>query len=183
MVVGQVGEDSDLEFEAGDSVLLHSDRADLHEAVLAALLDHFGHQGVDSDRIGCSVGCFQSLLADVVRYCGKETAVVAQAHEKVVEQGYGRGLSVCSGNAHQGELTGRIVVEIRGHYGNGLSGCLDFYEADVRVAGLGKLLRERRFVFIDYSRRAGGYRLGYVAMAVAGVAFDGDEHRACPDFT
>ena len=62
------------------------------------------------------------LAADIVLDGGEQSAVIAELGEELVKQGGGRSLAVGAGHTHQGELRRRIVIESRGHEGEGTSG-------------------------------------------------------------
>ena len=123
MVVREVGENAHVEVQGGRSLLLYPYGADLHEAVAAALLHHLGHQGVDRDRVGGGVYGLAALVVHIVCYGGKQAAAVPQCLEHPVEQGHGRSLAVCARDAHEGQLAGRIAVEVGRTYGQGLPVC------------------------------------------------------------
>ena len=94
MVMGQIGEYPDLEFQSGDSFLFDSYRADFHEAIFAAGICHLGQQGIDGERVGCGIHGLAASGTHVVGYRRQESAFVAETSEQVVQQGDRSGLSV-----------------------------------------------------------------------------------------
>ncbi len=111
VVVGEVREYSDFEFQSCHALLLHSDGTYFHEAVVASLVNHLSHKGVDCDRVGCRVGRFKTSVSHIVGDCGKQSALVAEAFEHIVQQGYRSCFAVRAGNSHQCQFVRRISVE------------------------------------------------------------------------
>ena len=128
MVMREVGKDADLEFEASNPFLLHSYGAYFHEAVFASFIHHSGEQGVYGNRVRSGVYGFVLPFTYIVRYGGQKSAVISQAGKQPVEKGDGRGFSVCSRYADQGELFRWTPVEIGRYDGKGMSGRSGLYE-------------------------------------------------------
>ncbi len=146
VVVGEVGEDRCAELQTGDALLLHADRAHLHEAVLAAGLDHFGEQGVERHGIGGGVGGLAAARADVVGDGREQAALEAEVAEHVVEEGDGGRLAVRARNAHELEFAARVAVErIRGHRDGpaAVLDCHDRQRASRCACGLPSILASR----------------------------------------
>ena len=122
MVMGQVREYSGLELQSGDSFLLHSYRTHFHETVSASGLHHFCKKGIDGDRIGSRVHCFRTFRSDIVGNRRQQSAAVSHSREHPVEESHGRGLSVGSGDADEGQLPGRVVVEVSCNNRQSMSG-------------------------------------------------------------
>ena len=121
MVVGEIGEDADVEIQTRHALLLHTDRADLHEAVFTALVHHLPHQGIDGDRVRRSVGCLQHPVAHIIGNGGEQSAPVAEIREEVVEQCHRCGLAIGSCDADKGQAAGRMAVEGIRRHGHGIS--------------------------------------------------------------
>ena len=164
----QVGEDTGGKGKAAHAFLLDPDGTDLHEAVSTAFGDHLGEQAVDGDRIGRRVRRFQPGLSDIIGDGRKQTAVVAQVHEQVVQQGDRRGLSVGPGDADEGQLPGRMAEEGIGGEGDGFPAV--FYPDGGDRDPLGNR-------FADDGRRPFFKSGGDIGVAVAFKALHGDKER------
>ena len=112
MVVGEVREDSCSKLQSGCPLLFQTYGTDFHEAVLASGLRHLGEQGIDGDGVRCGVGGFAALCPYIICYCREQSALVSEAAEHVVKQGYRGGFAVGAGNAHQLKFSGRMSEEI-----------------------------------------------------------------------
>ena len=118
MVVGDVREDPAGEVETADALLDDGVRRALHEAVLAAGVDHLTHHGVQANGIGRRVRGLDLASVDAVDDRRDQSGTVAQTAHQVVEQRDGRGLAVGSRDAHQPQFAAREVVEGRGQIGH-----------------------------------------------------------------
>ena len=172
VVVRQVGEDGDLEFQAGDPLLVHGVGTDLHEAVGAALVRHPGEQAVELDGVGGGVGGLQPLAVDVVGDGGDQAAAPAQVGEQVVEQRDGGRLAVGPGDAHQMQFAGRVVEPVVGGQRQGAAAVGYFHQGDAFHR-----FQAGRVVLVDDGRGAGFDGFADEPVSVGFRAGDGDEQR------
>ena len=165
VVVGEVGEDADGEFQAGYPFLLHSDGTDLHEAVLASLLHHLCDQAVGGEGVGGGIGGLEPFSAHVVGDGGKQSAFVSHRPEQPVKQGDGGRLAVGAGYADQFERAARMPVECVRCVCDGLSGVLHGDAADA-------CRQHPAVVFIHHRRGSEFYGLVDVGAPVVSAAVD-----------
>ena len=124
VVVSKVGENAHRKLQPRHAVLLHANGADLHEAVLTALIHHPCKEAVKGDGIHGSVGSFQPLVVHIICNCGQQTAAVAHALEEPVQQRHGGCFAVSSGNTHQRQFPRRMAVILIGNQRQRLTGIL-----------------------------------------------------------
>ena len=117
-----VREDASGEVQTACALLDDGVRRALHEAVVAACIDHPAHQGVQADGVGRRVRRLDFAAVDAVDDRRDQPRAVAQRAHQVVEQRCGSRLAVGAGDAHEPQLAARVVVEGRGHVGHGPRG-------------------------------------------------------------
>ena len=68
VILRQVGEDADVEFDTADTLLFERVRADFHHASLAVSAQHLRHHLLDFERLGRGALRRNDALADLVAH-------------------------------------------------------------------------------------------------------------------
>ena len=113
VVVRDVAEDSAHEGQPRRAVLHQRVRAHLHETVVAARFDHFGHHRVEPDAVGSGMRRRDLAVVHAVDHGRDQPGFIAQPAEHAVEQRRGSGFAVRPGHAHQLQPAARMPVKSR----------------------------------------------------------------------
>ena len=102
MVLGEVGEDRDVPFEATNPVLRERVRRDLHRGGLAASVDHLREQFLNFERLGRCPNRGQNPVHDFVAHRPEQSATHARFLTNMFDQERRGRLAVRAG--HRGEF-------------------------------------------------------------------------------
>ena len=160
VVVRDVREEGSCEVQTTDAALHDAVRRHLHKAVVATHLNHFGKQCIERNRIGRGMRRGHYATVDTILDRREQTHTVAQRAKHLVEQRYGRGLAVGTGDTDQLQLLRGSVVEVRRHRAHHGGRILNHHVADTLAQLLGQLLADNRHCALLNRTRDVGVTIG-----------------------
>src|SRR5205807_7426588 len=146
VILREVGEDADVEFNTADTLLFERVRADFHDASLAVSAQHLRHHLLDFERLGRGALRRNDALADLVSHRANQAAVNSRGFHNLFHHESHGGLAVRAGDTNDPQLFAWMLVVSRGHTSQSFAriGNFDFCGA----------LRDEAVLFADDRRRA-----------------------------
>ena len=135
VVLRQVGKRRDGEGRAPRALQIERVRADLHGHRVATLVAHAREQLLQIRRFGRGMRGFLVHAAHANAHGSDDARALAGHLRDMLHQVGGGGLAVRAGDAHQRQVLGRMVVEVRRRNGHGLARVLHHDLRDVSRVG------------------------------------------------
>ena len=194
VILRQVGERRNGECGVPRAIEVERMRAHLHGHDVAARIAHAGEQLLQIGRFRRGMSRFLGLVADADAHGSDDARALPRYPRDVLYQVGRGGLAVGAGDAHQRNVLGRMVVEVRRRGRHGLARILHHDLRDVRSVGqvhlaldhehfrapidgvLGERVPIRRHAYHAEERVAGLHpvaAVGDTVHLVVGVAEDG----------
>ena len=176
VVAGEIGEDGDIEGDAGHAALVEGVAGNFGDELFRAARNAFSHELEEIAGLGRGVNGGTRFAGDVVLDGADEDGGAGGGVEKRLGEKCGRGFAIGAGNAGGGERALGMAEEGRRSLSKSAAAVLDVKD---RQAGLvdGEMVEALRGVGDD-AQRARGDGFFDIAIAVGRAAFHGDEDSA-----